>query len=53
MSTLAKVALEKQSHPERFCPFPRCPWRTAKLNHRTGDRERGCYCPRHRVAVRP
>src|SRR5215831_11308024 len=22
MSTLAKVALEKQSHPERFCPFP-------------------------------
>ena len=29
MSTLAKVALEQQSHPERFCPFPRCLWRTA------------------------
>ena len=47
MTIQAKVALEKQSHPERFCPFPRCLWRTAKLNHRTGDRERGGYCPRH------
>lgn len=53
MNPQAKVALEKQSHPERFCPFPRCLWRTAKLNHRTGDRERGGYCPRHRGAVRP
>src|SRR5205807_692697 len=53
MTIQAKVALEKQSHPERFCPFPRCLWRTAKLNHRTGDRERGGYCPRHRGVVRP
>ena len=32
-STAGNVALEKQSHPERFCPFPRCLWRTAKLDH--------------------
>ena len=48
MTVNAKIALEKQEHPERFCPEPRCLWRTAKLNHETGKREGGGYCPRHR-----
>lgn len=48
MNIQAKVATEKQSHPERFCPFPHCLWRTAKLNHETGQREGGGYCPRHK-----
>ena len=32
----AKVAANKQKHPERFCPVPRCLWRTG-----------GGRCPRH------
>ena len=48
MSTAAKVALEKASHPERFCPVTKCLWRTSRLNHATGQREGGGYCPRHR-----
>jgi hypothetical protein len=48
MTVNAKIALEKQKHPERFCREPRCLWRTAKLNHETGKREGGGYCPRHR-----
>jgi hypothetical protein len=48
MNITVKVALEKQKHPERFCPEPRCLWRTAKLDHETGKREGGGYCPRHR-----
>jgi hypothetical protein len=48
MSTQAKVAIEKREHPERFCPAYRCLWRTAKLNHATGLREGGGYCPRHK-----
>jgi len=51
MSTQAKVAIEKREHPERFCPAHLCLWRTAKLNHATGEREGGGYCPRHRPAV--
>jgi hypothetical protein len=46
-NTQAKVAIEKSEHPERFCPARRCLWRTAKLNHATGQREGGGYCPRH------
>jgi hypothetical protein len=52
MSTQAKVAIEKREHPERFCPAYRCLWRTAKLNHATGQREGGGYCPRHKPAVK-
>lgn len=47
MNVNAKVAIEKHEHPERFCPTPRCLWRTAKLNHATGKHEGGGYCPRH------
>jgi hypothetical protein len=47
-STAGNVALEKQSHPERFCPFPRCLWRTAKLDHTIGLRGPGGLCPGHR-----
>jgi hypothetical protein len=34
--TAAKVALDKEKHPERFCPVKRCLWRTG-----------GGFCPRH------
>ncbi len=27
MSTAAKVALDKQKHPERYCKVPGCLWR--------------------------
>jgi hypothetical protein len=47
MNIQAKVAIDKEKHPERFCPARRCLWRTAKLNHATGEREDGGYCPRH------
>jgi hypothetical protein len=52
MNTQAKVAIEKQSHPERFCPHPRCLWRTAKLNHETQKHEGGGFCPRHQLNPR-
>jgi hypothetical protein len=52
MNTAAKVAEDKRQHPERFCPAPRCLWHTAKLNHATGERECGGYCPRHNGAGR-
>ena len=47
MNTQAKVAQDKAKHPERFCPEPRCLWKTAKLNHETQTYEGGGYCPRH------
>ena len=37
MNIQARVALDKERHPERFCPTHRCLWRT-------GD---GTACPRH------
>jgi hypothetical protein len=52
MNIQAKVALDKQKHPERFCPAPRCLWKTTKLNHKTQVHEGGGHCPRHR-AVKP
>jgi hypothetical protein len=52
MNIQAKVAIDKQKHPERFCPAPRCLWKTAKLNHKTQIHEGGGYCPRHRAALR-
>jgi hypothetical protein len=41
MSTAAKVAANKEKHPELYCPKKRCLWRT-------GD---GTYCPRHKPQV--
>lgn len=35
-----KVAAEKAKHPERFCPEPRCLYKTG-----------GYHCPRHQVRV--
>jgi hypothetical protein len=35
----AKVAENKARHPERYCPAPKCLWRTG-----------GGYCPRHSPA---
>lgn len=48
MNINAKVGIEKQEHPERFCPQKGCLWRTAKLNHETQQHEGGGYCPRHK-----
>lgn len=48
MNINAKVAEDKRKHPERFCPTPRCLWRTAKLDHATQTYSDGGYCPRHR-----
>lgn len=33
----AKVAQDKENHPDYFCPIGRCLWRTG-----------GGYCPRHK-----
>jgi hypothetical protein len=38
----AKVAANKEKHPERYCPAPQCLWRTG-----------GGYCPRHTPATKP
>jgi hypothetical protein len=47
MNTQAKVARDKQVHPQRFCPAPRCLWKTAKLDHQTQTYIGGGFCPRH------
>ena len=47
MNINAKVAMDKQKHPARFCPVKGCLWKTAKLNHETQQHEGGGYCPRH------
>lgn len=55
MNTAARVALDKQKHPERFCKEPRCLWRVVKLDHATQtfsprpDCPNG-RCPRHQTA---
>ncbi len=48
MNIQAKVAIDKQKHPARFCPAPRCLWKTAKLNHEIQLHEGRGHCPRHR-----
>jgi len=52
MNVQAKVAIEKQKHPERFCPVHRCLWRAVKLDHETQTYSLrpdcpGGYCLRH------
>lgn len=47
MNIQAKVAMDKEKHPERYCPTNNCLWKTAKLNHATQQHEGGGYCPRH------
>lgn len=47
MNVNAKVAIDKQKHPERYCPELRCLWKTAKLNRETQTYEGGGRCPRH------
>jgi hypothetical protein len=44
--------MDKEKHPERFCPVHRCLWRVASLDHATQTyRLRadcpGGFCPRH------
>jgi len=50
----AKVALDKEKHPERFCKEPRCLWRVVQLDHVTQSFHPlpdcpGGRCPRHQV----
>jgi hypothetical protein len=52
MNINAKVAMDKEKHPERFCPAHRCLWKVTKLNHETQQHEPdpkyvGGRCPRH------
>jgi hypothetical protein len=59
MNVQAKVALDKQKHPERFCKVDRCLWRVlvfprpgidAVAETRVRIPAPGCdggYCPRH------
>lgn len=55
MNIQAKVALDKEKHPERFCKVHRCLWRILICHPMTREMvsapncENG-YCPRHRPA---
>jgi hypothetical protein len=49
MNIQAKIAMDKEKHPERYCPVKRCLWKTTKLNHETGVHEGGGRCPRHQL----
>ena len=57
MNIQAKVALDKEKHPERFCPVHRCLWRVMVCDPMTremrlkGDCLTG-YCPRHKHLAR-
>lgn len=42
MRIAAKVALDKQANPDKYCPTPRCLWKL------TGNNQ---TCPRHGVKV--
>jgi hypothetical protein len=52
MNIQAKVAIDKQKHPERFCPVPMCLWKVVRLEHDTQayfprNDSPGGYCPSH------
>ena len=54
MTTQAKVALDKQQHPERYCREPRCLWKVIRLDYSNKSlrvEAPGCVggrCPRHK-----
>jgi hypothetical protein len=53
MDIQAKVAIDKEKHPERFCAHPRCLWRVMKCDPMTRQMVpapncEGRHCPRHR-----
>lgn len=41
MRIAAKVAKDKEQHPQKFCPVQRCLWRTPD----------GTLCPRHALKL--
>jgi hypothetical protein len=52
MNIQAKVALDKEKHPERFCKVSRCLWRVLVCHPMTREMVpalncEGGYCPRH------
>lgn len=56
MNIAAQVALDKQAHPERYCPVKRCLWKVVKLDHnaQTYSARPDCpqgYCPRHKHLI--
>lgn len=56
MNIQAKVALDKEKHPERFCKQYRCLWRTMVCHPTTREMvpASGCadgWCPRHKPVV--
>lgn len=58
MNIQAKIAIDKEKHPERFCKAKRCLWRVVKLDHATQtytplENCPGGYCPRHRANYIP
>lgn len=55
MNTQAEVAIQKQKHPEYYCPTPRCLWRVLVCHPMTREMvpAPNCvdgYCPRHKAA---
>jgi hypothetical protein len=58
MNIQAKVALDKEKHPERFCKQNRCLWRVLVCHPMTREMvpAKGCqsgWCPRHTRAEQP
>jgi hypothetical protein len=53
MNIQAKVAQDKEKHPERFCRVSRCLWKVLVCDPMTREMAtaKGCeggYCPRHK-----
>jgi hypothetical protein len=47
MNTQAKVAIEKENHPERFCKAVRCLWRVLSHDMVSKPNCANGVCPRH------
>ena len=52
MNIQAKVGMDKQKHPEKYCSAPKCLWRVVTLNYDTQEYVPapncgGGRCPRH------
>lgn len=42
MNTAARVRLDKEAHPEKYCRVPRCLWRTIVFNGGTAPIIKPC-----------
>ena len=56
MNIQAQVAMDKEKHPERYCPYPRCLWKVVQLDPspaQTYSPRPDCpngRCPRHQLS---